>query len=36
MVGLELTDLFLDLRVSLDLRYRVLDEEELENAVSKG
>jgi predicted RNA-binding protein associated with RNAse of E/G family len=33
--GVELTDLFLDW-VSLDLRCKVLDEEELENAYSKG
>jgi len=34
--GVELTDLFLDLWVSPDLRFKVLDEEELENAFSKG
>jgi predicted RNA-binding protein associated with RNAse of E/G family len=34
--GVELTDLFLDLWVSPDLRYRVLDREELENALRKG
>jgi predicted RNA-binding protein associated with RNAse of E/G family len=34
--GIELTDLFLDLWVSLDLRYKVLDEEELEEAFRKG
>lgn len=34
--GVELTDLFLDLWVSRDLRNKVLDEEELENALSKG
>lgn len=34
--GVELTDLFLDLWVSPDLRYKVLDEEELENAFRKG
>jgi hypothetical protein len=34
--GVELTDLFLDLWVSPDLRYKVLDEEELENALQKG
>jgi GrpB-like predicted nucleotidyltransferase (UPF0157 family)/predicted RNA-binding protein associated with RNAse of E/G family len=34
--GLELTDLFLDLWVSPDLRYKVLDEEELEEAYRKG
>jgi len=34
--GIELTDLFLDLWVSPDLRCRVLDEEELEEALSKG
>ena len=34
--GVELTDLFLDLWISPDLRYRVLDEEELENAFRKG
>ncbi|MGD0495043.1 MAG: DUF402 domain-containing protein [Candidatus Bathyarchaeia archaeon] len=32
----EITDLFLDLWVSPDLRYKVLDEEELENALEKG
>jgi len=32
----KLTDLFLDLWVSPDLRYKVLDEEELENAYRKG
>lgn len=31
--GVELTDLFLDLWVSPDLRHRVMDEEELENAL---
>jgi predicted RNA-binding protein associated with RNAse of E/G family len=34
--GIELTDLFLDLWVSPDLRCKVLDEEELENAFHKG
>jgi predicted RNA-binding protein associated with RNAse of E/G family len=34
--GVELTDLFLDLWVSPDLRYKVLDEEELENAFDEG
>jgi len=34
--GVEITDLFLDLWVSPDLRFKVLDEEELENAYSKG
>lgn len=33
--GLELTDLFLDLWVSPDFRYKILDEEELENAFRK-
>ena len=33
--GIELTDLFLDLWVSKDLRYMVLDEDELENALQK-
>jgi len=33
--GIELTDLFLDLWVSPDLRYKVLDEEELANALKK-
>ena len=32
----EITDLFLDLWVSPDLRYKVLDEEELEDALEKG
>jgi len=32
----EITDLFLDLWVSPDLRFKVLDEEELENAFHKG
>jgi hypothetical protein len=32
----EITDLFLDLWVSPDLRYKVLDEEELEEALEKG
>jgi predicted RNA-binding protein associated with RNAse of E/G family len=32
----EVTDLFLDLWVAPDLRYRVLDEEELEAALTKG
>lgn len=34
--GVELSDLFLDLWVSPDLRFKVLDEEELENALSQG
>jgi predicted RNA-binding protein associated with RNAse of E/G family len=34
--GMELTDLFLDLWVSLDLRYKVLDEEELERVLCEG
>jgi predicted RNA-binding protein associated with RNAse of E/G family len=34
--GVELTDLFLDLWVSPDLKYQVLDEDELERAVCKG
>lgn len=34
--GVELTDLFLDLWVSPDLRFKVLDEEELENALNMG
>ena len=34
--GVELTDLFLDLWVSPDLRYKVLDEVELENALQNG
>ena len=33
---IELTDLFLDLWVSPDLRYKVLDEDELEEAFHKG
>jgi predicted RNA-binding protein associated with RNAse of E/G family len=33
---LELTDLFLDLWVSPDLRYKVLDEDELEEALKNG
>jgi predicted RNA-binding protein associated with RNAse of E/G family len=33
--GIEITDLFLDLWVAPDLRYKVLDEEELENALEK-
>jgi len=33
--GIELTDLFLDLWVSRDLRYKALDEDELENAFRK-
>jgi predicted RNA-binding protein associated with RNAse of E/G family len=32
----EVTDLFLDLWVAPDLRYKVLDEEELEDALKKG
>ena len=34
--GVELTDLFLDLWVSPDLRYKVPDEEELEDAFRRG
>lgn len=34
--GVELTDLFLDLWVSPDLRYKMLDEEELEEALQRG
>ena len=34
--GVELTDLFLDLWVSPDLKYKVLDEEELEEAFRKA
>jgi GrpB-like predicted nucleotidyltransferase (UPF0157 family)/protein associated with RNAse G/E len=34
--SVELTDLFLDLWVSPDLRYKVLDEDELEEALEKG
>jgi predicted RNA-binding protein associated with RNAse of E/G family len=34
--GVELVDLFLDLWVSPDLRYKVLDEEELDEALLKG
>jgi len=34
--GVELTDLFLDLWVSPDLRYKILDEEEFEEAFRKG
>jgi predicted RNA-binding protein associated with RNAse of E/G family len=34
--GLEITDLFLDLWVAPDLRYKVLDEEELDHALQKG
>lgn len=34
--GVELTDLFLDFWISPDLRYKVLDEQELENALRKG
>ena len=34
--AVEITDLFLDLWVSPDLRYKVLDEEELEDALEKG
>jgi len=34
--GVEITDLFLDLWVSPDLRFKVLDEDELENAYSRG
>jgi len=32
----EITDLFLDLWVSPDLRYRILDEDEFEEALQKG
>lgn len=34
--GVELTDLFLDLWVSPDLRYKILDEDEFEDAFRKG
>lgn len=34
--GVEITDLFLDLWVSPDLRFKVLDEKELENAFHKS
>jgi predicted RNA-binding protein associated with RNAse of E/G family len=34
--GVEITDLFLDLWVSPDLQFKVLDEEEFENAFHKG
>jgi GrpB-like predicted nucleotidyltransferase (UPF0157 family)/predicted RNA-binding protein associated with RNAse of E/G family len=34
--SVEITDLFLDLWVSPDLRYRVLDQDELEEALKKG
>ena len=34
--GVEVTDLFLDLWISPDLGFKVLDEEELENAVHKS
>lgn len=34
--GIEFTDLFVDVWVSPDLRYKVLDEEELENAYTRG
>jgi GrpB-like predicted nucleotidyltransferase (UPF0157 family)/predicted RNA-binding protein associated with RNAse of E/G family len=34
--SIELTDLFLDLWVSPDLRYKVLDKDELEEALEKG
>jgi len=34
--SVELTDLFLDLWVSPDLKYKVLDEDELEEALEKG
>jgi predicted RNA-binding protein associated with RNAse of E/G family len=34
--GVELTDLFLDLWVSPDLRYKVLDEDELDHALRQG
>lgn len=34
--SIEITDLFLDLWVSPDLRYRVLDQDELEEALKKG
>jgi len=33
---IEITDLFLDLWVSPDLRYRILDEDELEEALQRG
>jgi predicted RNA-binding protein associated with RNAse of E/G family len=32
----EITDLFLDLWVAPDMRYKVLDEEELDDALQKG
>jgi len=34
--SVEITDLFLDLWVSPDLRYRVLDQDELEEALKEG
>jgi predicted RNA-binding protein associated with RNAse of E/G family len=34
--GVEITDLFIDLWISPDLRFKVLDEEELENTLYKG
>jgi predicted RNA-binding protein associated with RNAse of E/G family len=34
--GVEVTDLFLDLWVSPDLKFKVLDKEELENALLRG
>jgi predicted RNA-binding protein associated with RNAse of E/G family len=34
--SIEITDLFLDLWVSPDLRYRVLDQDELKEALKKG
>ena len=34
--GLEITDLFLDLWVAPDLRYKVLDEKEMDDALQKG
>jgi len=34
--GVEITDLFLDLWVAPDLRYKILDEKELDDALKKG
>jgi predicted RNA-binding protein associated with RNAse of E/G family len=34
--SVEITDLFLDLYVAPDLRYKVLDEEELDGALRRG
>lgn len=34
--GIEITDLFLDLWVSPDLKWKVLDEDELEEAFKRG